>query len=97
MAKTIPKLAIDPRVLHSARRKLQTKQPDEKLHLDSNEREALLRLIGKAKGRLYPTRNNISVYQWNLDQVEEINPWEEPMKFDRIAEQVQEFETKFCK
>lgn len=97
MAKTIPKLTINPEALHDARRKLQTRQPDEKVPLTGPEREALLTLINKAKRAIYPTKMMLDRYIYHLDQIEKIDPAENPHQFENWAAQIEEFEQKFCK
>ncbi|MDZ7658003.1 hypothetical protein [Fodinibius sp.] len=97
MAKTIPKLTIDPTVLHTARRKLQSRQPDEKVPLTKEEREALLALIQKGKRKIYPTKMTLDRYTYHLDQIEKIEPAKNPSQFENWASQIEEFEQKFCK
>jgi hypothetical protein len=97
MAKTIPKLTIDTKALHSARRKLQTKQPDNKIEVTAAEREALLALIRKGKRKLYPTKMTLDRYIYHLDQIEKIDPRNDAEQFERFAERIDEFEQKYCK
>lgn len=97
MAKTIPKLTIDPKALHSARRKLQSHQPDKKVTLSAAEREALLALIQKGKRTIYPTQMALDRYAYRLDQIEKINPIDKPHQFELWASDIEEFEQKFCK
>jgi hypothetical protein len=97
MAKTIPKLTIDPEALHDARRKLQTRQPDKKVPLTGPEREALLTLISKGKRTLYPTKMTLDRYIYHLDQIEKIDPSENPNQFENWAKQIEKFEQKFCR
>lgn len=97
MAKTIPKLTIDPEALHSARRKLQTRQPDEKVTMNAAEREALLALIEEGKRTIYPNQMTLDRYIYHLDQIEKIEPAENPSQFQHFASAIEEFEEKFCK
>ena len=93
----IPKLSINPGALHTARRKLQSKQPDERVQLSANEREAVLRLIQRAKRKLYPEAMAIYQYQYHINQLSKIDRLKEPARFDHFAAKVEAFENKYCK
>jgi hypothetical protein len=94
MAAVIPKLSINPRALSAARKKLQTKQPDE---ITPAEREAVLRLIQRAKRKLYPEAMAIDQYQYHINQLSKIDRLKEPARFDHFAAKVEAFENKYCK
>jgi hypothetical protein len=93
----IPKLSINPGALHTARRKLQSKQPDERVQLSANEREAVLRLIQRAKRQLYPGPQQIDSYQYLIKQLTDLNPNTQPAKFNQFVEKIKNFEQKWCK
>ena len=94
MAAVIPKLSINPRALSAARKKLQTKQPDE---ITPAEREAVLRLIQRAKRQLYPGPQQIDSYQYLIKQLTDLNPNTQPAKFNQFVEKIKNFEQKWCK
>lgn len=97
MAKTIPKLNIQLDPLHSARRKLQSLSKDGTIDFEGEERESLLALIQEAKGIIYPTKMARDRYQYQLDQIEKIEPPQNPAQFENWANQIEEFENQFCK
>lgn len=94
MATTIPKLNIDVEQLNKARRKLQSKLDGH--NLAKEEREALLTLISAAKKVLYPNRMALDRYQYNIDQIGKLDKNTKPRQFEKFAEQIEEFEQKYC-
>lgn len=95
MATTIPKLKIDVEQLHKARRKLQSKLDGD--NFTGEEREALLALISAGKKVLYPNRMALDRYKYNIDQIGKIDKNTNPRQFENFAEQIEEFEEKYCR
>ncbi|GEM_PF-2919148 len=94
--KTIPQLRIDTEALHTARRKVQSKQPDDKVQLTADEREAVLRLISEGKKQLYPNQMAVDRYQYQLNQLSKIDKAENPEQWEKMAAKIQQFEEKYC-